>query len=169
MANGEKKLEAFAVPEKALEQTRLTLGINGAVHHEGFLIKALKHAFDEACAFSWLHQVKHLAQQIMEWQRLNAHGFHSFALLFVEVLQLIHGKYTVSIHIHAAEPILNARSPEHGGFPIEWTATDLQTKTYRRPLFPIFYIDLLPDNGQFHKRSKFFPPHKYLMTQVCQK
>lgn len=28
MANGEKKLEAFAVPEKALEQTRLTLGIN---------------------------------------------------------------------------------------------------------------------------------------------
>lgn len=28
MANGENKLEAFAVPEKALEQTRLTLGIN---------------------------------------------------------------------------------------------------------------------------------------------
>ena len=28
MAKGEKKLEAFAVPEKALEQTRLTLGIN---------------------------------------------------------------------------------------------------------------------------------------------
>lgn len=28
MANGEKKLEAFAVPEKAFEQTRLTLGIN---------------------------------------------------------------------------------------------------------------------------------------------
>ncbi|KAI4872693.1 hypothetical protein NFI96_032479 [Prochilodus magdalenae] len=28
MENGEKKLEAFAVPEKALEQTRLTLGIN---------------------------------------------------------------------------------------------------------------------------------------------
>ncbi|KAJ3611301.1 hypothetical protein NHX12_021317 [Muraenolepis orangiensis] len=28
MANGEKKLESFAVPEKALEQTRLTLGIN---------------------------------------------------------------------------------------------------------------------------------------------
>ncbi|CAO2633837.1 hypothetical protein LEMLEM_LOCUS22391 [Lemmus lemmus] len=68
----------------------------------------------KCCSFSltitsWLHQVKHLAQQIMEWQRLNAHGFHSFALLFIEVLQLIHGKYTVSIHIHAAEPILNAR------------------------------------------------------------
>ncbi|XP_007885556.2 E3 ubiquitin-protein ligase MSL2 [Callorhinchus milii] len=28
MANGEKKLEAFAVPEKALEQTRLTVGIS---------------------------------------------------------------------------------------------------------------------------------------------
>ncbi|XP_028831995.1 E3 ubiquitin-protein ligase MSL2a [Denticeps clupeoides] len=30
MPNGEKKLAAFAVPEKALEQTRLTLGINYA-------------------------------------------------------------------------------------------------------------------------------------------
>ena len=61
----------------------------------------------------WFHQVKHLAQQIMEWQGLNAHGFHPFALLLVEVLQLVHGQHAIPIHVHAAEPILNARRQEH--------------------------------------------------------
>lgn len=41
----------------------------------------------------WLYQVKHLAQQIMEWQGLNAHGFHPSTLLLREVFQLAHGEH----------------------------------------------------------------------------
>lgn len=55
-----------------------------------------------------LDQVEHLAEQILEGQRFDAHSLHPLALLLVEVLQLKHGQDAVSIRVHAAEPVLDA-------------------------------------------------------------
>lgn len=55
-----------------------------------------------------LDQVEHLAEQILEGQGFDAHSLHPLALLLVEVLQLKHGQDAVSIHVHAAEPVLDA-------------------------------------------------------------
>lgn len=51
-------------------------------------------------------QVEHLAEQILEGQRFDAHPFHPLTLLLVEILQLEHGQNTVAICVHAAEPVL---------------------------------------------------------------
>ena len=51
-------------------------------------------------------QVEHLAEQILEGQGFDSHALHPLTLLFIEVLQLKHGQHPVSVHIHAAEPVL---------------------------------------------------------------
>lgn len=53
-------------------------------------------------------QVQHLAEAVLEGQGLDGHGLQLLALLFIEVLQLVHGQHPVPIHIHAAEPVLYA-------------------------------------------------------------
>lgn len=55
-----------------------------------------------------LDQVKHLAEQILEGQRFNAHPLHPLALLLIKVFQLKHGENAVAIDVHAAIPVLYA-------------------------------------------------------------
>lgn len=51
-------------------------------------------------------QVEHLAEQILEGQRFDAHSFHPLTLFLIEILQLKHGQDTIAIRVHAAEPVL---------------------------------------------------------------
>lgn len=53
-----------------------------------------------------LDQVKHLAEQILEWQGFDAHSLHPFTLLFIKVFQLEHRQDTITINIHAPKPVL---------------------------------------------------------------
>lgn len=59
-------------------------------------------------------QVEHLAQQILEGQRFDAHSFHPLTLLLIEILQLKHGQDAVTIRVHAAEPVLYAGGERDG-------------------------------------------------------
>ena len=43
----------------------------------------------------------HLAQAVVEWQRLNAEGLHALQLLLVEILELVHRQVPVSVNVHA--------------------------------------------------------------------
>lgn len=52
-------------------------------------------------------EVEHLAKQILEGQRLDAHPLHPLTLLLIEILQFEHGQDTIAIRVHAAEPVLN--------------------------------------------------------------
>lgn len=54
-------------------------------------------------------QVEHLAEQILEGQRFDAHSFHPLTLFLIEILQLKHGQDTIAICVHAAEPVLYTR------------------------------------------------------------
>lgn len=59
-------------------------------------------------------QVEHLAQQILEGQRFDAHSFHPLTLLLIEILQLKHGQDAVTIRVHAAKPVLYAGGERDG-------------------------------------------------------
>ena len=54
-------------------------------------------------------QVKHLAEEILEGQRFDAHSFHPLTLLLVEILQLKHGEDAVAVCVHAPEPVLDTK------------------------------------------------------------
>ena len=51
-------------------------------------------------------QVEHLAEQILEGQRFDAHPLHPLTLFLIEILQLKHGQDAIAICVHAAEPVL---------------------------------------------------------------
>jgi len=73
-------------------------------------------------------QVEHLAQQILEGQRFDAHPFHPLALLLVEILQLEHGQDAVAIHVHAAEPVLQTGDGTNAHGVTHHTQTHTQTE-----------------------------------------
>ncbi len=47
----------------------------------------------------------HLAEAVLEGQRLYPQLLHPLQLLLVEVLQLVHGEEAVAVEVHAAEPV----------------------------------------------------------------
>lgn len=59
-----------------------------------------------------LDQVEHLAEAVLKGKGLDSHGLQLLTLLLVEVLQLIHAQHPVPVQVHAAEPVLHARTPQ---------------------------------------------------------
>jgi len=49
----------------------------------------------------------YLTETVLEWKCFNSKHLHLFHLFLVEELHLIHGDDTVTVQIHAAEPILH--------------------------------------------------------------
>lgn len=97
---------------------------NGKKYHS-VLVVALTWAFR-------FNQIKHLAEQILEGQRFDAHPFHPLTLFFIEVLQLKHGQDTITIYVHTPEPVLNAGETNY-------KSTQFQ-KTYRHKYHAVWVL-----------------------------
>lgn len=94
-------------------------------------------------------QVEHLAEQILEGQRFDAHFFHPLTLFLIKILQLKHGQDTIAIRVHAAKPVLytgarNGKCTQIEHVTAGWYVTHFLDRKKCRNLNNCIYSCILP-------------------------